>query len=315
MTAATEVRCIRQPGAVWTLCRCEPCRVSNRKMAKRNRAGLAVVEGREAAWARLASWHRRGWSPKLVADVTGVGNEPVRDYYAAMDRGAVIPMTQLTVRRVLAAGDEPTGTGLLPAIGTMRRLQALTVMGWSMDELSARYNTPPKTLSCIRSGRLRSIRGESAQLVSRIYEELWDQRGPGRRAATQALHRGWVGPLAWDDETIDSPETTPAGCAPTRAVHRGRPVADTVEDVRFLLDADAALPNHAAAHRLGLKPKSLTTALERAADDAYDAAAAEVRGDTLGPLTEAQHDTAMRAHADVIALRDQLTRNTEETAA
>lgn len=258
--------CSRRPGAVWTLCRCQPCLTSNARLAKRYRSGHALVRGRSAAWERVAIWQARGWSLQIVVDLTGLSDDTVNHMYRAVESGRRFRILQETVRKILTAPDAPTGNGRIPATGTLRRLRALTVMGWSMHDVAARYDSDPSTLSTIRSGRLPMVTGRSAQVVAVAYDELWNRRGPSRLAGTRAKNRGWHGPLAWDDETIDDPSSEPnigeATFVPTGG--SGRPGEVTAEDVAFLLEHDAALTTQAAAHRLRLDPRSLVRALERA---------------------------------------------------
>jgi len=199
----------------------------------------------------------------VVAHVTGLSDVMVRDCYQAIDEGRTIPMVQTSVTRILRAPDTPGGAGYLPSTGSTRRLQALTVMGWSMAELGTRYGVDPSTLTCIRSGRLRNITGHSAALVDRMYAELWDQRGPGRHAATRARNRGWFPPLAWDDETIDDPTAEPASPDTPTVSGGGRPSKHTFEDVTWVLEDEPLASADDIGRRLGLTRDGIYAAIDR----------------------------------------------------
>jgi hypothetical protein len=55
----------------------------------------------------------------------------------------------------------------------------------------------------------RVHRGTAGQ-VARVYDELAMTPGPSTRARDAAARRGWVPPLAWDDDEIDDPQARPA---------------------------------------------------------------------------------------------------------
>lgn len=98
----------------------------------------------------------------------------------------------------------------IPAIGTVRRIQALVRMGWPMPVLSERLGaaTPQTIQNLARKPRAR-IRVATAQKIAALYDELAMTPGPSRVSATRARNRGWPAPLAWDD--IDNPNERPQG--------------------------------------------------------------------------------------------------------
>jgi hypothetical protein len=96
------------------------------------------------------------------------------------------------------------------ATGTRRRLQALVAAGWPHDELAARLGRSPAGLR--RSMLSDSVTAHTAQNVSALYEQLWnqrpaqstdDQRAAADTARAFAAKRGWQPPLAWDDIDTD----------------------------------------------------------------------------------------------------------------
>lgn len=97
----------------------------------------------------------------------------------------------------------------VPSIGTARRLQALATMGWTMVELAERLGTCPAYLrKTARADRDRVWR-DTATAVADLYDQLWDQHGRSTITASRARAKGWVPPLAWDDDTIDDPNAEP----------------------------------------------------------------------------------------------------------
>jgi len=85
--------------------------------------------------------------------------------------------------------------------------------------------------------------------------------GPSRQASREAVEKGWLPPLAWDD--IESGVRPVEAPVVRRAV--GRPVAPrdrVVEDVEWLADADESLT--AVCDRLSILPETLYQTCRRA---------------------------------------------------
>lgn len=90
----------------------------------------------------------------------------------------------------------------MPALGTMRRLQALAVIGWSCDQIAARIGSHYRPLQKIRAGEREKVRLSTARRVAAVYEELamhprYDHSGNLTRHTAQ--RRRWLPPLAWED--------------------------------------------------------------------------------------------------------------------
>jgi lambda repressor-like predicted transcriptional regulator len=167
--------------------------------------------------------------------------------------------------RLIAYGRWP---GLDSGAGTHRRLQALVFNGWSVRQLAARLGRtqPNLRLTLHRSQR---VKPDVAAAVRALYDELWDHAPPERdrferRSVTMArqyaLARGWVPPLAWDDDEIDDPAASPAnGWERREGVRRWGVLA---EDAADLLRAGEE-PRQ-VAERLGVTRSTLATVLTRA---------------------------------------------------
>lgn len=161
---------------------------------------------------------------------------------------------------------------MVSEVGTLRRLQALCAIGWTQREIGAHMGVTRSRVSNIIRNTRQNVTRETAQRVAEVYDELSMTVRVGREAARirrYAASKGWVPPLAWDDETIDDPDARPVGLIPRyesagydesrvqrridgdRSVrlHRG----ETVEVVRRML-ADGH--TQSAIRRLtGLKPE------------------------------------------------------------
>lgn len=87
-------------------------------------------------------------------------------------------------------------------------VEALAVLGWSWPLLQRRLALPRQTLM-FRRARPR-VRAEYARQVRDLYDELSMRRGLSAHAVGRAAARGWLPPLAWDEEDLDDPRVPPA---------------------------------------------------------------------------------------------------------
>ena len=100
-------------------------------------------------------------------------------------------------------------TSTVPAVGTVRRIQALQALGWGIPALARESGLPVPTLRnpAYRGERVRTA---TADRVSAMYERLAMVRPDGmyaERSRRQAARKGWLPPLAWTD--IDDPDEHP----------------------------------------------------------------------------------------------------------
>lgn len=104
-----------------------------------------------------------------------------------------------------------------PAVGTTRRLQALTVAGWPTSRLARETGLAPSYLSRVLKGDLAEVPASMARMVAVVYGQL-GAVSPGlcgvshiaaRAARERAAAARWAPPAAWDDDTIDDPAAIP----------------------------------------------------------------------------------------------------------
>jgi len=152
------------------------------------------------------------------------------------------------------------------ATGSRRRIQALAAIGWSLGEQSRRLGL---NASMAHKITIRSwVWPQTADKIRALYDELSMVPGPSQRARNDAKRRGWLPPLAFDDDTIDDPAARPSiGAYQPRvfdevAVQRAmrgdrvhlRPV-ERAEVVRRLTDAGRSAAE--IAERLRTTPRSV----------------------------------------------------------
>jgi len=109
-----------------------------------------------------------------------------------------------TKRKLRAARLLPAG--LVPSVGTQRRLQALAWMGHSARSIAKALGKTERDVLYWRSGRCQQIIRANADLVTELYERWWNVPGPWVSTTAFARAAGFRPPLAWDDETIDQPD-------------------------------------------------------------------------------------------------------------
>ena len=103
----------------------------------------------------------------------------------------------------------------VPQVRARRQLQALAWMGWSARALSERSSVSRWAFSRLRRGESSGSPRCRAE-VARLYAELWDVPSTEPDAPVLRGHaraRGWVSPLAWDDELMGNPSVQPMGVA------------------------------------------------------------------------------------------------------
>lgn len=91
----------------------------------------------------------------------------------------------------------------VPGDRTRRKVRALAALGWTAREVAERM-TPPISQQAISKILMRPvIRATTAERIDRVYEKLEMVIPPDtpyhRRRKTEALARGWLPPLAYDD--------------------------------------------------------------------------------------------------------------------
>ena len=209
-------------------CHCRPCRdansadklTSNRQKAYGtfDRARVPAQPVRDHINLLIAA----GISDRTISDAAGVSRTTIRAIMRGRnERGGQI--NKSTTKAVAAAilalkpSTEILGDGCFTdATGTRRRIQALATIGWPQSRIAARIGIRPSNMvTLLRQDRV-TVR--MAKTVRAVYDQLWDQQpatttsyeaGAVRRSKTLSARKGWVPPMAWDDDTIDDPNTMP----------------------------------------------------------------------------------------------------------
>jgi transcriptional regulator with XRE-family HTH domain len=103
--------------------------------------------------------------------------------------------------------------------GTIRRLQALMAVGWSMASVAERIGMESRQVWW--TTRQKYVRVSTAARIAEVYDELADARPPTDTTAQRisvaktlahATRQGFAPPIAWDDN-IDDPDAEPYAAA------------------------------------------------------------------------------------------------------
>jgi hypothetical protein len=193
------------------------------------RRARQIAYGRWQPWAQKADpvrdhvrrLRRGGASYRAVAQAAGVSpmtvcrlsrGDPVRSRAArvhAAHARRLLAVTSAAVAQTSARRD---------AVGTRRRLRALTAMGHPAVSLARRLDVPPSAVRAVIGGKANTVTAAMHSAVGELYEQMWDLRpyertSAERRAAAAARSRaarhGWPPPMGLDDDRIDDPAYQP----------------------------------------------------------------------------------------------------------
>lgn len=97
----------------------------------------------------------------------------------------------------------------IDSTGTIRRIRALMALGWRLADLDQALGHRADVNYCHNITRQAKVHYKTARKVAGLYDRLSMKLGPSERTRTIAQKRGWLPPLAWDDDHIDDPTYRP----------------------------------------------------------------------------------------------------------
>ena len=175
----------------------------------RHRGQLRLIDP-EPARAHIAYLLSHGHAIRGIADTAGISTTQVANIAARRH-----PKAQRTVvAKILAVTSADIYTrgrpdGYVPSIGAKRRIQALYAIGHTAHTLAAHLDVHHSFLHNTVNQRGHWITRARRDLIVTAYNDLWNTPGTSTKNRAEAARRGWVPPLAWDDDTIDDPRATP----------------------------------------------------------------------------------------------------------
>jgi len=209
-------------------CRCKDCTEAQRVYHADRRRQVAY--GRWNPWVdaeparqHLQELQAAGLGRRRIGELTGLDPANIwRLQHGQPKHGKQPPkqIRQATAESILAVSaslEVLAGTALVDATGSHRRLQALVAVGWSQRRLAVRLGISPANFGTMM--RRPRVLASKALAIRDLYEELWNtapecrstqERLAVTRSRNLAAARGWVPPMAWNDEDIDNPDAAPA---------------------------------------------------------------------------------------------------------
>lgn len=198
-----------------------------------------------------------GWSYAQIARTAGIAHRTVG---VATTATSVSTQTARSILNI-PIGPPPADTRDVDATGTIRRVRALIAIGWPLAHLAPRFGLYVTALGRITNGQTEHVRATTADTIALDYRHLARLPGPSSRARRHAATRGWHGPAAWDDRTIDDPQASPDVDGPELVLSRDELAALRREEILHLAGYGAT-PDEIAA-RLGVGVSTVTGILRQ----------------------------------------------------
>ncbi len=228
-------------------CRCVPCTGASREYERTRRRlraygrlpQLVAVEELVTHLGWL-SVHGIGW--EQVAALTGLSRSTVSAIlYPDHPRRGVTPRIAAAILAILPTMDNAAEAALIDSAGTRRRLGALMLQGHTLTAIQT-------AIGVAALGRVLTrdrVTARVARAVRDFYDIHWDTpavpadahaAGVIARTIARAQADGHLPAMAWDDDLIDDPASTPDTAA-SRPAPRGARIH--LEDVEFLAEHGA----------------------------------------------------------------------------
>lgn len=191
-------------------CRCDACTTANRAYRKKLELHGTDLVDSEPVRQYVKLLRAAGVGRRTIARQAGVA-QTVIDRLVGINRSRPeFRMRAETVAKILAVTADTSS--YMPALGAVRRLQALVAIGWTQTALAHEIGWTLANLNNLTRKPGGIIRRATHDRIVAIYERLEDTPGSSTRAKNIARNKGWLPPAAWDD--IDH-DPTPTDVLPT----------------------------------------------------------------------------------------------------
>jgi lambda repressor-like predicted transcriptional regulator len=201
-----------------TLLDCAPCHQAHLRYRRRRRYDVSNGRPRIVDTApvvqHLRALRENGVAVRDIAAISGVSTSLIDEL---LNRARPVVRAD-NAAALLLSRPAPTSTGMVAALGTLRRVRALARLGWSMRQIGDVAGVKFETLRRISSQEPPHVEVATAEGVSAAYEKLSMTLAPPSRTASQvrskAEHKGWLPPLMFDDIDNDPEPPTPLYSGP-----------------------------------------------------------------------------------------------------
>jgi hypothetical protein len=190
----------------WQACRCNLCRAAALRTAKtqelRRLRGIPAYVDRSIVAAHVRLLLAAKWDRQTIADTAGVSRKTVFNVLNSTRANVQIGTAQALLK--LRPEDAPSWR---PAFGAMRRVRALSAMGWPLWWTAEQAGLSETGIRDICSGRTQMVSRERFDAIDRVYRAHAMRLGPSDVARTVARAKHWATAAAWND--IDDPNDQP----------------------------------------------------------------------------------------------------------
>lgn len=248
-------------------CHCDPCKLAHSRYCKRSKYethtnGPAYICV-EPVLDHIRRYADDGWSAEQIAEAADATKTTIRDILNGQQK----TITPANAQRILASDPSSHGwtrNALIPAIGFVRRGQALACIKHSHQSIAQALGTHPVFVARILNHGATSINAGRAFAMADLYESWSTTPGTSQRTATTAAMRGWHGPDAWDGADIDDPEAKP-----NAEIHLNAVELNVERSFEVQLLASAGNTFEVIAHRIGISATGVRQILRRENPDLY----------------------------------------------
>lgn len=256
-------------------CKCDPCLAVRRRSDKQWKVDRALGRSlwTDATQAREHLTMLR--ATRTWASIAAAAQMTPSNLFLIVN-GQRTTIHRKTHARILAVQplSKPNSSMQIDALGTRRRLQALTAIGHSIRTIAQASAVARDRVHHIAMGLQPTVRRDVAERIAATYERL-AFRPPARdkfttRTRNLAAARGWHGPLAWDD--IDDPAAQPETDHPYKPVAKNGRDSMRRAEIKHLLDLGESVA--AIASRMDASEKYISDLISQGLDvPTYEAAA------------------------------------------
>lgn len=245
-------------GCLCNGCTLQAARYQTQRLLALHRGTWQPLTDAEPTIALVREYLAAGWTERQIEAAAELGRDAVR-VLLSRDPSKPAPLqvraaTVTAIRNLATAGrlgPEIPDEMLINVTGSVRRVQALAVGGWSQRILAERYG---RIMAHVASSSW--VTAANARVIAGAYADLWNMPGPSLSAAQRARKAGWSPAMGWEGLDIDDPRSVPFGHVPVR-----RTSADLTESSDELLAQ--GVPMDVIADRLGVRLNTLVKARER----------------------------------------------------
>ncbi|MCX5233243.1 hypothetical protein [Streptomyces sp. NBC_00233] len=152
-------------------------------------------------------------STAFIAQTAQVNPSTLASALIDHERDARRGINKNVARRVLAVHELPPPAFLrrthVTETGLLRRLRGMCAVGWTLPTIAQAGATTAKSLTDFAKSGTSTPAVRGAVLTA--WARFAHQPGPSAHARRHAAAKSWDPPLAWDEHSIDNPDTTPNG--------------------------------------------------------------------------------------------------------